>query len=131
MGRSRRRWKTICELTSRMPAAMTGQGRLSSTVYVLAGCPGMQRSESLLWVTPKSRGTQTAPTDGQKLICPCSCRRRNRDRSNSHLLWGGCGGSVTSGCAVAEAASLSVTIGSKILQGTKWAQNSRLQVERY
>src|SRR5262245_55014156 len=88
MGRSRRRWKTICELTSRMPAAMTGQGRLSSTAYVPAGCPGMQRSESLPWVIPRSCGIQTAPTDGRKPICPCSCRRRNRGQSNSHLLWG-------------------------------------------
>src|SRR5262245_27016321 len=105
MGRSRRRWKTICELTSSTPAATTGQGRLSSTAYVPAGCPGMQRSESSLWVIPKSCGIQTAPTDGRKPICPCSCRRRNRGQSNSHLLWGGCGGSIMSGCAVAVAAS--------------------------
>src|SRR4029453_12102054 len=100
LGSSRRRLKTICELTSRMPAAMTEQGRLSSTAYVPAGCPGMQRSESLPWVTPKSCGIQTAPTDGRKPICPCSCRRRNRGQSNSHLLWGGCGGAGPQGGVV-------------------------------
>ena len=75
-------------------AAMTGQGRLSSTAYVPAGCPGMQRSRILamgytqvVWYPDGTDGWSEANL-------PFSCRRRNRGQSNSHLLWGGCGGSV-------------------------------------